>query len=427
MFFGSGPSARAMRRFLCRDLNSRCQSVSLMQTLSRATPPFVYCHEYSCTWPDNHRFPMSKFHDLFDYLTQNHAIDPQDLIKPIHPFDNNGGDNNVMKAARECHDEDYLKRVLTHSLSDREKRRIGLYDRNEHAVLLPRRSFAEVGGTCLTVDLALRHGMSCNLSGGTHHAAHNHGSGFCVVNDIGIACIRALSLGHVKKILVFDCDVHQGDGTARLFKDNDSVYTVSLHCEENFPFTKALSDMDVGMLPGTDDETYMQVCEKTLLEAIEISQPDLVIYDAGVDVSNDDALGKLSLTNDGIYQRELLVLSTCRRMNIPIAGIIGGGYSKGGKIALASKHAKLHLAAIEVWNTFDHDTYVGDVIDNSDSDSDSDSDSRGYSHSTRTRTSNSNHNFDSKTQQRRREYENRWLEIELDLELQHNVGTVDQK
>ena len=345
--FKSKPSSRLLFRESIKAFSSSTDCSS-----SDSLPPMVYSHEYSCTWPDDHRFPMSKFHDLFDYLTQHHAIDPKDLIEPTHPFDDKNGDNDVMKAARECHDYEYLTRVLTNNLSDREKRRIGLYDRNEFADLIPRRSFAEVGGTVLTVDLALNHGIAVNLSGGTHHAAYKHGSGFCVINDIAIACHRALSLGLVQKILVFDCDVHQGDGTATLFKGNKSVYTVSLHCEENFPFTKAISDVDVGLPPGTDDETYMQVCEQTLLLAIQNCQPDLVIYDAGVDVSNDDALGKLSLTDNGIYQRELLVLSTCRQMNIPIAGVIGGGYSKGGRRALASKHAKLHLAAIKVWNAF---------------------------------------------------------------------------
>ena len=318
---------------------------------SNTLPPMVYSHEYSCNWPESHRFPMSKFHDLYDYLTQCHAVDPTKLIEPIHPFDDNCGNNDVMEAARECHDHDYLERVLTNTLGDRERRRIGLYDRNEYADLIPRRSFSEVGGTVLTVDLALKHGVAVNLSGGTHHAAYSHGSGFCVVNDIAIACTRALSLGHVKKILVFDCDVHQGDGTATLFKGNNNVYTVSLHCEENFPFTKALSDIDVGLSPGTSDTIYLQKCEDTLAKAIRDAKPDLVIYDAGVDVSEDDALGKLSLTDDGIYQRELLVLSTCRKMNLPIAAVIGGGYSKSGKRALASRHAKLHLAAIEVWNS----------------------------------------------------------------------------
>jgi len=190
----------------------------------------------------------------------------------------------------------------------------------------------------LAAQLALKHGIACHLAGGTHHAHHDYASGFCILNDLAIAANVLARQDEGLSVLVFDCDVHQGDGTAALLRNQPRAFTCSIHCKQNFPFTKQTSDWDVELASGMADDEYLEVVEKTLTEAIRRSRPDIVLYDAGVDVFDGDPLGQLRVTEAGIRRRDNLVLTYLKQAGIPVATVIGGGYDDD-RNALARRHA----------------------------------------------------------------------------------------
>jgi acetoin utilization deacetylase AcuC-like enzyme len=190
--------------------------------------------------------------------------------------------------------------------------------------------------------------MACHLAGGTHHAHFDHPAGFCIFNDLAVISRYLLESGRVGKVLIFDCDVHQGDGTARILADTPDAITVSLHCEKNFPARKAESDWDIPLPMGMGDDEYLKVVDDLLNYLLPLYQPDLVLYDAGVDVHKDDALGYLKLTDAGVAARDEAVLRHCLHRDIPVVGVIGGGYSKD-RAALARRHGILHHSAQKVW------------------------------------------------------------------------------
>jgi acetoin utilization deacetylase AcuC-like enzyme len=216
---------------------------------------------------------------------------------------------------------------------------------------LANRTCVAVGGTILTAKLALNHGLACNTAGGTHHAFPSYGSGFCIFNDLAIACRVLQKFGLVQKILIVDLDVHQGDGTAFIFQDDDSVFTFSMHCEVNFPGTKQNSDLDIPLPVGMEDDAYLQTLANSLADLLSKVKPDLVFYDAGVDPHVGDRLGKLALTDAGIFRREMQVLSTCMNSGYPVACVIGGGYADDMK-SLVWRHSLLHRAASEVYQQY---------------------------------------------------------------------------
>ncbi|MHC5820605.1 MAG: histone deacetylase family protein, partial [Nostoc sp.] len=227
------------------------------------------------------------------------------------------------------------------------QRRIGL----PWSPALANRTCVAVGGTILTAKLALSQGLACNTAGGTHHAFPSYGSGFCIFNDLAIACRVLQKLGLVQKILIVDLDVHQGDGTAFIFQDDESVFTFSMHCEVNFPGTKQNSDLDVPLPVGMEDDAYLQTLANYLADLLSKVKPDLVFYDAGVDPHIGDRLGKLALTDAGIFRREMQVLSTCMSSGYPVACVIGGGYADDMK-SLVWRHSLLHRAASEVYQQY---------------------------------------------------------------------------
>jgi len=205
-----------------------------------------------------------------------------------------------------------------------------------------------VGGTILTARLALKYGCACNTAGGTHHAFPDYGSGFCIFNDLAIAARVLIEQQIVKKILIVDLDVHQGDGTAWIFRDDERVFTFSMHCEANFPGKKQQSDLDIPLPVGLDDDDYLQILAKHLPDLLSEVKPDLILYDAGVDTHVGDRLGKLALSDRGIYRREMLVLSTALAAGYPVASVIGGGYAENMQ-ELVYRHSLLHRAAKEVY------------------------------------------------------------------------------
>lgn len=293
--------------------------------------PLVYSPFYSYSFPANHRFPMSKFHHLYQCLDAQGIINNNNLFRPGKvKYD-------VLSLA---HANDYIGRFEHNRLSTQELRKMGL----PWSEALVKRSMISPNGTLMAGAIALNHGIACHLAGGTHHAHYDHGRGYCIFNDLAVAAKSLLAQNKAKRILIFDCDVHQGDGTASILKDDDSLFTCSIHCQKNFPHHKASSDLDVGLPNGMGDADYLNVVEETLQQAIDLSRPDLMLYDAGVDIYAHDGLGYLSISTAGILAREHLVLETLKQKNIPVATVIGGGYDKDTP-ALAQRHALVFKAA----------------------------------------------------------------------------------
>lgn len=297
--------------------------------------PLIYHDDYSPEFPPEHRFPMDKFRLLRDHLVSSGLVRDADLLRPeLCPAD-------ILALA---HDRDYIERYMSGSLASEDQRRLGL----PWSEALARRTVRAVGGSLLAAEQALQHGLACHLAGGTHHAHHDHPAGFCIFNDLAVISHYLLGSGRVGNVLIFDCDVHQGDGTARILADTPSAITVSLHCEKNFPARKADSDWDIPLPMGMGDDAYLQVVDETLDYLLPLYRPDLVLYDAGVDVHKDDALGYLQLTDAGVSARDERVLRHCLGRDIPVMGVIGGGYSKDRQ-ALARRHGLLHHSAQRVW------------------------------------------------------------------------------
>ena len=245
-----------------------------------------------------------------------------------------------------AHDSDYIDRFTNNQLNDKAMRKMGL----PWSEALVKRSKISPNGTLMTGAIALNHGIACHLAGGTHHAFYDHGRGYCVFNDLAVAAKALIAQGKAERILIFDCDVHQGDGTAAILAQEPSIFTCSIHCEKNFPHHKQDSDLDVGLSKGIEDQAYLQVVHDTLLKALDLAQPDLVFYDAGVDVYSEDDLGLINVSFAGIKARERLVLETIQQHNIPVATVIGGGYDQDKK-ALAERHSLVFQAAAELYSS----------------------------------------------------------------------------
>jgi len=298
--------------------------------------PLVYSPLYSYSFPANHSFPMSKFHHLHQCLTESGLLTSDNVFRPGRVK------SEVLRLA---HDATYINRFKNNQLDSKELRKIGL----PWSEALVKRSMISPNGTLMAGAIALNHGIACHLAGGTHHAHHDHGRGYCVFNDLVVASKALIAQGKAQRILIFDCDVHQGDGTASILADDDSIFTCSIHCEKNFPHHKANSDLDVGLAKDMQDNAYLEVVQQTLLKAINLSSPDLIFYDAGVDIYAHDGLGYLNISLQGIQQREELVLKTIQAHNIPVATVIGGGYDNDHK-ALAKRHALVFQAADQIFS-----------------------------------------------------------------------------
>nr|WP_136250278.1 histone deacetylase [Ningiella ruwaisensis] len=293
--------------------------------------PLVFHPIYSqLDLPERHRFPIEKYQGIKDRLRQL-GVPEEQFIEP-EALD--------LAKVKTVYDPNYIEALATGTLDPKAMRRIG-FPWSEQLV---KRTFTAAAGTVLTAELALKHGKALNLTGGYHHAFSNFGSGFCMVNDLYLAALAMLNHEHIDKVLVFDCDVHQGDGTAKLAENNPHVYTVSIHGEKNFPYRKQYSDLDFPLVKGTSDALFLATVQEALSMAITYAQPDAVIYDAGVDVHINDDLGHLDISTDGVYARDKFVFDTCERLNLPIAAVIGGGYQRDID-ALVDVHLQLFRAA----------------------------------------------------------------------------------
>ena len=300
--------------------------------------PIIYHPDYIAPLPPGHRFPMSKFAQLYELLLAEGVAQIEQFHTPQRP---------PPELIELVHTSEYIQAYCEGTLEPKVQRRIGLPWSPE----LVNRTCVAVGGTILTAQMALSHGLACNTAGGTHHAFPSYGSGFCIFNDLAIACRVLQKLGLIQKVLIVDLDVHQGDGTAFIFQGDESVFTFSMHCEVNFPGTKQVSDLDVPLTVGMEDDAYLQTLAHYLPDLLSHIQPDLVLYDAGVDPHIGDRLGKLALSDTGIFRREMQVLSTCVGSGYPVACVIGGGYADDMK-SLVWRHSLLHRAAIQVYHQY---------------------------------------------------------------------------
>ena len=294
-------------------------------------PPIVYHPDYVTPLPAGHRFPMGKFSRLAERLGAEGILSAQNAHRPKPA---------PRSWIERVHEKAYVRAFCAGRLSRDAERRIGL----PWSPGLVRRTVTAVGGTVRTAELALEHGIACNVAGGTHHAFPDAGSGFCILHDLAVAARVLLDRGAVRQVLIVDLDVHQGDATARIFRDEPRVFTFSMHCGRNFPARKQESDLDVALEPETGDAGYMAELGARLPPLLDRVAPDLVIYDAGVDPHADDRLGKLALTRAGLGERDRFVLGACLERRLPVAGVIGGGYSDDLD-ELVDRHAILHRSA----------------------------------------------------------------------------------
>jgi len=237
------------------------------------------------------------------------------------------------------HDPDYVDQVATCAVPPDKERRIGF----PITARISRRAMLSPGGTWLAARLALRHGFAANGAGGSHHALYDTGAGYCVFNDLAIAANRLVAEGAVRRILIVDLDVHQGDGTAALTAGRDDIVTFSMHGEKNFPARKAVSDRDVALPDATGDDAYLAALATHLPPLLADARPDLIFYQAGVDPHEDDRLGRLALTDAGLEKRDRFVMGLAAHRGIPLASVLGGGYG-ADRMAVARRHARTLLA-----------------------------------------------------------------------------------
>lgn len=270
---------------------------------------------YAIPLPEGHRFPITKYARLRDRALADGLLTSETLHEPE-------------RATREeltlVHDPAYVDAVLHGTLAPAAQRTVGF----PWSPALAERSLRAVGGTIAAARAARAQGVAMNLAGGTHHAFASHGEGFCVFNDVAVAIRTLRREGLIARVAVVDLDVHQGNGTHAIFTGDDSVFTFSMHGGKNYPFRKVPGTLDVELDDGTGDAHYLDLLRTHLPHVLERSRPDLVFYLAGADPHEGDSLGRLTLTFDGLKERDYFVLDSCRAVGIPVAITIAGGYGR---------------------------------------------------------------------------------------------------
>ena len=281
--------------------------------------------------PDGHRFPMEKYDLLPQQLVYEGTCNEDNFFEPEIP-------NN--KYFFLVHDAAYVSDLLNITLDQKAARKIG-FPLSEELIA---REMMIANGTMKASEFAIKYGVAMNIAGGTHHAFTNKGEGFCMLNDQAIGARYLQEKGLANKILIVDLDVHQGNGTAEIFQNNNTVFTFSMHGKSNYPFHKEKSDLDIALENGTEDAAYLSILKKTLPDLITKQQPDFIYYLCGVDVITTDKLGKLSLTIEGCKERDRFVLQTCKDLSIPVMCSMGGGYSPDIKIIIDAHANTFRLA-----------------------------------------------------------------------------------
>lgn len=301
---------------------------------AEAAVPIVHHPAYCAELPDGHRFPMNKFRRVAE-LALAEGLVPGDRFHRPRPA--------PLEWVALAHERTYVEQVFAADVPPLIAREIG-FPMTESVAL---RGRCATGGTVLTGYLALEHGLACNTAGGSHHARRAHGAGFCVFNDVAVAIRVMQADGVIRRALVIDLDVHQGDGTADIFSGDPDVFTLSMHSEKNYPVRKIASSLDIGLEDGTMDDAYLEQLAAILPYVLNEARPDIVFYNAGVDPFAGDKLGRLSLSRDGLRRRDEHVIGLVRTLSLPLAGVLGGGYSADID-ELADRHLTLLRAAVAV-------------------------------------------------------------------------------
>lgn len=301
---------------------------------AEAAVPIVHHPAYCAELPDGHRFPMNKFRRVAE-LALAEGLVPGGRFHRPRPA--------PLEWVALAHERTYVEQVFAADVPPLIAREIG-FPMTESVAL---RGRCATGGTVLTGYLALEHGLACNTAGGSHHARRANGAGFCVFNDVAVAIRVMQADGVIRRALVIDLDVHQGDGTADIFSGDPAVFTFSMHSEKNYPVRKIASSLDIGLEDGTEDEAYLEQLAAALPYVLTQARPDIVFYNAGVDPFAGDKLGRLSLSRDGLRRRDEHVIGLVRALGLPLAGVLGGGYSADID-ELADRHLTLLRAAIAV-------------------------------------------------------------------------------
>jgi acetoin utilization deacetylase AcuC-like enzyme len=273
-----------------------------------------YTDHYVLPLPPWHRFPMEKY-ALLRQRVEETGLGGEPLVVPRA-----ASDEQLLNA----HAKSYLERVKSGALTTEEQRRIGF----PWSAQMVERSRRSSGATLAAARAALDDGIAVNLAGGTHHAFHDHGEGYCVFNDAAVTARTLQAEGRVQRVAIVDCDVHQGNGTAAILVDDPTVYTFSVHAANNYPFDKETSDLDIELADGTGDQPYLAAVERGTCTALSAAQPQLVIFLAGADPFEGDRLGRLKISKRGLAQRDRLVLELCRDAGVAVAIAMAGGYAR---------------------------------------------------------------------------------------------------
>ena len=287
--------------------------------------PVVNHPDYVAKINDDNKFPIKKFGAIAEYLLKENVVKKFYTPKECS-----------IKTLQTSHSLEYINHIKNKSLDIKLQKKIG-FPINDSVV---RRSFVATGGTVLASKLALDSKLACNTAGGSHHATFNYGAGYCVFNDVAVAANYLKNKGFVKKILIIDLDVHQGNGNSEIFKNDPNTLTFSMHCASNYPAKKSKSDIDIELKDHMEDEEYLNILYKNLKE-LNKNKYDFVFYVAGVDIHHEDRLGKLKISDTGINKRDRIVIENFYSKNIPLCGVLGGGYNKSFE-KLVELHSMLH-------------------------------------------------------------------------------------
>lgn len=288
----------------------------------------VHHSDYVAPRPQSGSFVFDKYQLVMEAIREHQ---PQHLVYAPAPM--------PRQWLEAVHDPDYVEQVLSATVPRHKERRIGFPVSAEIASRVQYTS----GGTWLAARLAREYGYAANSAGGSHHAMADTGAGYCVFNDLAVTANRLLAEGDARRILIVDLDVHQGDGTAILLAGRENIFTLSIHSDRNFPTRKACSTRDIALPDAVGDEAYLSILDRVLKEILDSFQPDMLLYQAGVDPHADDRLGRLSLSDQGLDRRDRMVIRQARDRGIPVASALGGGYGHDHR-AVALRHARSMIA-----------------------------------------------------------------------------------
>lgn len=296
----------------------------------------AYDKIYAHPLPEGHRFPMLKYELIPEQLLYEGSITEENLFVPK---------TCSTDIILQTHDAEYLDKLINQTLSASEQRKIGF----PQSTQLTQRELIITQGTIDCCHFALQYGAAMNIAGGTHHAFADRGEGFCMLNDMAIAANYLLKQKQAKQILIIDLDVHQGNGTAKLFENEKRVFTFSMHGAHNYPFHKEKSDFDIPLLDGTNDATYLGLLKENLSRLIENLKPDFAFYLSGVDILETDKFGKLKVTMQGCETRDEFVFTTLHKHKIPVTVAMGGGYSPDVR-TITEAHCNTFRAALKIYS-----------------------------------------------------------------------------